>query len=40
MAGTNWTPDAALCDTECSLAIKLMRARELVMQRFRPHLRA
>ncbi len=40
MAGeSKWNPAVALRDTEWSLAIKLLRARELVMQRFRPHLR-
>ena len=34
-----WSPAAALQDVEWSLAIKLLRARELVMQRFREHLR-
>ncbi len=37
--GGKWNPAAALQDREWSLAIKLLRARELVMQRFRPHLR-
>lgn len=40
MATSKWTPAAALRHTEWSLAIKLLRARELVMHRFRPHLRA
>ena len=39
MTTPKWTASIALRQTEWSIAIKLLRARELVMHRFRPHLR-